>query len=350
MSTPLSYQSNAAEIPIIRKWLVRALILSVLLHLGLLVWFRTMELERFTVTSERLVPRAIEVRQLQIDPKLLEDEGNELPKPLQETPEVKPIDLPAENPAFDKIMDETRATPLAPTDLARPIVSEKPRVDANTVQTMARIQENTTRALEKELASQTDAIIKQAPSVNKESLLKLAQDTSRRAIIAGNSDAVGMAEASARIEKMIGTGVRKGDAPLSLPGGALFEFNRTEITDAAVQLLGRLAKLIRTNPNVTFRIEGYTDSFGDDAYNRQLSQTRADEVRRWLVQNMEVDPSKIETVGLGATAFKVQPDPRFDPRSAKFDRSLQQSDYDAEKVRQQPNRRVEIVFRFPRSQ
>ena len=52
-----SYRSNAAEIPIMRKWVFRALILSLLLHAGLFVFFQFKRLQNFGLQSvETLTP------------------------------------------------------------------------------------------------------------------------------------------------------------------------------------------------------------------------------------------------------------------------------------------------------
>ena len=73
----MSYQSNAAEVPVMRKWIVRMFFLSLLLHLGLLGFFRVKKLQHFTPMSERLVPRAFSVQRLDVDPKLLRDDDTE---------------------------------------------------------------------------------------------------------------------------------------------------------------------------------------------------------------------------------------------------------------------------------
>ena len=107
-----------------------------------------------------------------------------------------------------------------------------------------------------------------------------------------------------------------------------------------MQQLRKLGLLIKKNPDVTFNIEGHTDSFGDDETNHTLSLVRAESVKKWLVENMELDPARIQTKGFGKTRLVVPPRP--------YDDRAQQS-IDAEKERQAPNRRVEIVFSFPRA-
>ena len=102
--------------------------------------------------------------------------------------------------------------------------------------------------------------------------------------------------------------------------------------------LRKLGELIKKNSRVTFSIEGFTDSFGDQQTNLMLSQQRADAVRMWLIQNMDIDPARIVARGFGKTKFLVPPQP-YDANS--------QPSIDAEIARQQANRRVEIVFHFP---
>ena len=119
----------------------------------------------------------------------------------------------------------------------------------------------------------------------------------------------------------------------------MFEFASSDLRPASVDQLRKLGLLIKQNPNVTFSIDGYTDSFGDAAYNQQLSQDRADAVRTWLIQNMDVGPSHIQATGYGATGFLVRPRP-VDMRS--------QASIDREKLLEQSNRRVEIRFKFPK--
>ena len=48
------------------------------------------------------------------------------------------------------------------------------------------------------------------------------------------------------------------------------------------------------------RIEGHTDSVGDDSANLRLSQNRANSVMSALLRR-KVDPSRMEAVGFGET-------------------------------------------------
>ncbi|MEO1018876.1 MAG: OmpA family protein, partial [Pseudomonadota bacterium] len=44
---------------------------------------------------------------------------------------------------------------------------------------------------------------------------------------------------------------------------------------------------------------GHTDAAGSDTYNQSLSELRAASVRDYLVQNYDVDPSRLLTEGRG---------------------------------------------------
>jgi outer membrane protein OmpA-like peptidoglycan-associated protein len=72
-------------------------------------------------------------------------------------------------------------------------------------------------------------------------------------------------------------------------------------------------------------VEGYTDSFGSFEYNLDLSQRRADSVKRYLVQAMGINPAQIQTHGYGATKFRASANGSIEEQSA--------------------NRRVEVVVR-----
>jgi len=46
-------------------------------------------------------------------------------------------------------------------------------------------------------------------------------------------------------------------------------------------------------------IEGHTDNVGSAAYNQKLSQRRADSVRKYLIDNYNIDPDRIDAMGYG---------------------------------------------------
>ena len=46
-------------------------------------------------------------------------------------------------------------------------------------------------------------------------------------------------------------------------------------------------------------LEGHTDSIGTEEYNMTLSRRRAESVKKYLVEKMSTDASRISTIGYG---------------------------------------------------
>jgi outer membrane protein OmpA-like peptidoglycan-associated protein len=337
-----TYQSDAVERPLFRRRLFWALVVSLGLHVGIIWWFHQTHLPEFSSGPvERLVPRQIfTLKNITIDEKILdgEEKQQDAPKKADPKPAIKPLDLPDEKPIAEVSSGQMSPGAPAMTDIVKPIANEKVQPEPDEAQAIARVQDSAKMVMEQDLNSLKDSLMRDQPANPPHSLIKLP-DT-----VPGNSikeDAEELSVASGALDKLLGHGLHAGDAPVRMPGGALFEFDSSELRAAAVDQLHKLGVLIQKNPNVTFTIEGYTDSFGDAQYNIQLSQARADAVRTWLIQNMDVDPSHIQAVGYGATLFLVKPQ-MMDMHS--------QASIDAEKALEQPNRRVEIRFKFPTPQ
>jgi outer membrane protein OmpA-like peptidoglycan-associated protein len=81
-------------------------------------------------------------------------------------------------------------------------------------------------------------------------------------------------------------------------GDVLFDLNKAELKPAGIRDVQKLAGFLNENPERQIIVEGYTDSTGSDAYNLQLSERRAEALRRALVRN-GVGPQRIQTVGYG---------------------------------------------------
>lgn len=78
-----------------------------------------------------------------------------------------------------------------------------------------------------------------------------------------------------------------------------FAFNKTDITPDSAAILSEVATLLKNDPSLKLRIEGHTDNVGSAAYNLDLSQRRAESVKAYLVQNFNIDPSRLTTQGFG---------------------------------------------------
>jgi outer membrane protein OmpA-like peptidoglycan-associated protein len=84
-----------------------------------------------------------------------------------------------------------------------------------------------------------------------------------------------------------------------LPSDLLFEFNSAELRESAKVGLMKLALLMDRNPNLYCWIEGHADLVGGDEFNLDLSTRRAEAVKKYLVESMRMDVSKISTRGFG---------------------------------------------------
>lgn len=87
-----------------------------------------------------------------------------------------------------------------------------------------------------------------------------------------------------------------------------FEFNSSELQPQATAQLRqlRLALTSQALSKDQFMVAGHTDAKGSPQYNQQLSQRRAEAVRRYLVDN-GIEPERLQAVGYGAEHL-AQPD------------------------------------------
>ncbi len=79
-----------------------------------------------------------------------------------------------------------------------------------------------------------------------------------------------------------------------------FDLDKSDLKLRSKPELGNLADFLRAHPNVRIQIGGHTDSQGDDAYNKDLSERRAAAVKEYLVENEGVAADRITTKGYGA--------------------------------------------------
>ncbi len=314
-----TYQSNAAELPLMRKWILRALVISLILHVGLLIFFHFKKLENFGSMKERLAPPVRVMTRVNI-PKI-PDEDTRLVLP-EKVPNVAKIALPVDTPQ----VDEVRMSPQLP-EVTKPIVNEKPRVDMTGWDSLAKVEAQSRGSMEKELNSLAGSLIKDSTRSARQPTIKMPG--SSKFGEGGLGDAAGIPGRQSLDEALARTGpLPVGDKPIGMPGGALFEYNMADLRADAIEQLRKLGELIKRNPKATFSIEGHTDSTGTPEYNQILSERRAESVKQWLVGNMGIAPDRIQTRGFGSTKLIVS-----------ADKSVEE---------QQPNRRVEIVIKTNR--
>lgn len=91
-----------------------------------------------------------------------------------------------------------------------------------------------------------------------------------------------------------------------------FEVNSAKLTAEAQALLRELggALIAPELKDALFAINGHTDASGSAAYNKTLSQKRADSVKAFLVKEFDIDPKRLEAVGWGEERLKNTADPK----------------------------------------
>lgn len=96
----------------------------------------------------------------------------------------------------------------------------------------------------------------------------------------------------AKVER-VGEGIE-----VTFESGLLFDFDSDRIRPDAAKNFQELANSLKKFGNSNLLIVGHTDSQGDDAYNMNLSQRRANSASAYL-QSLGVPASRISTAGRG---------------------------------------------------
>jgi len=78
-----------------------------------------------------------------------------------------------------------------------------------------------------------------------------------------------------------------------------FKFDSYQLTPEAKAALDQLAGQIKDRENFLLEVEGFADATGTDAYNNQLTQKRADAVRRYLAEQYNIPLFRMHILGFG---------------------------------------------------
>ena len=91
-----------------------------------------------------------------------------------------------------------------------------------------------------------------------------------------------------------------------------FDFDSAALREDQKPKLATLCSVMNKIDVDVFRILGHTDSAGSEDYNQRLSKLRAEEVKRYLVSDCGIAPTRLEAVGVGESAPILPADPRAD--------------------------------------
>ena len=97
-----------------------------------------------------------------------------------------------------------------------------------------------------------------------------------------------------------------------------FDYNSADIARGSTQAVQELGKALSdaSMKGSTFVLAGHTDAIGGEAYNQDLSERRADTIKRYLVEHYGLNGSDLVTVGYGKTRPKDSSAP-LDPTNRR---------------------------------
>jgi len=95
--------------------------------------------------------------------------------------------------------------------------------------------------------------------------------------------------------------VRK-DEEIEIREKVYFEYDKAVIKEESYGVLDAVGLILRTNPDIVkIQIQGHTDDVGPSDYNKNLSEQRAEAVKQYLVEQVDIDAERLEAKGYGAT-------------------------------------------------
>ena len=85
-----------------------------------------------------------------------------------------------------------------------------------------------------------------------------------------------------------------------------FDYNSANISKASMPQVQALGKALSdaSLKGSTFVVAGHTDAIGSDPFNQDLSERRADTIKRYLVEKYGINGGELVTVGYGKTKLK----------------------------------------------
>jgi outer membrane protein OmpA-like peptidoglycan-associated protein len=85
-----------------------------------------------------------------------------------------------------------------------------------------------------------------------------------------------------------------------------FDYDSANISQKSLSSVQALGQAL-TSPDLkgsTFVVAGHTDAAGTDAYNQDLSDRRADAIKRYLIEKYHIASADLVTVGYGKSKLK----------------------------------------------
>jgi outer membrane protein OmpA-like peptidoglycan-associated protein len=191
---------------------------------------------------------------------------------------------------------------------------------------LARVDEAESRQRIEQAEAERDKVLLESREAKARAAEQAAQ-AAEHAAQASQSEALqARAELESLQQQYAALAAKKTDRGMVMTlGDVLFDTDEATLKPGATEIITRLADFLTRNETTRIRVEGHTDSTGDDAYNTELSRRRAQAVADALMTR-SIPANRVEVIGRGE-GFPVATN-------------------DTSAGRQQ-NRRVEIIFSDP---
>ena len=118
---------------------------------------------------------------------------------------------------------------------------------------------------------------------------------------------VDIVEAKAREQKMVTVKAEEMAQKIASTGsialyGIYFDFNKADLKPESAPTLEQIAKLLKDTPELKLLVVGHTDNVGTFAFNKDLSQRRAEAVVTALVSKYAIKKDRLLPVGVSFAA------------------------------------------------
>jgi outer membrane protein OmpA-like peptidoglycan-associated protein len=191
---------------------------------------------------------------------------------------------------------------------------------------LARVDEAESRQRIEEAEAERDKVLLESREAKARAAEQAAQAAEQAAQASQSETLQARAELESLQQQYAALAAKKTDRGMVMTlGDVLFDTDEATLKPGATEIITRLADFLSRNETTRIRVEGHTDSTGDDAYNTELSRRRAQAVADALMTR-SIPANRVEVIGRGE-GFPVATN-------------------DTSAGRQQ-NRRVEIIFSDP---
>ncbi|MDY0099999.1 MAG: OmpA family protein [Bacteroidales bacterium] len=105
-----------------------------------------------------------------------------------------------------------------------------------------------------------------------------------------------------------------------IANGIRFDVNKATLKPESMGVINEIATMMKEHPEIRFSVEGHTDSDGDDAFNMNLSEERANTVKNKLIE-MGISAERLSSKGWGESkpiSGNTSPEDKANNRRVEF--------------------------------